>query len=245
MALISAVNCVSMAAEAQESRPIARIINGTRVSNLHSPVVEVNLRQDGALYLCTGSLIAPKVVLTAWHCVGRRASAMSVVIAGKRFAVARFKVHPHVSVDRNGRINNDLALLFLAKPPSVPRLSLLTSRKPAVGDTVTVIGYGLDEYGWFGFLRLGTARIDGVTSDFVQTLFQSYAQANSCGGDSGGPAILSYLDDQGQQRSGIIGTVSTGTTSSCLLGDRTFYVNIQSSAALRFILSNTRGVRLE
>lgn len=222
---------------------IPRIVNGSRVSSTNSPVVRVNLNQNGEQYICSGALITPKVVLTAWHCVGRRARSLTVFIGRKRFTVARVKVHPKVSVDARGLIKNDVALLYLAKSATTPRLSLLTSRPPQANDTVSVIGYGLDEYGDFGVLRQGVARIDQVDGQFFQTLFDSFLQANSCSGDSGGPAILSYRDASGQLRKGIIGTVSTGTTNDCLFGDRTFYVNIQSPEVLQFIRANASGVR--
>ncbi|NDC37475.1 MAG: hypothetical protein EBZ48_05430, partial [Proteobacteria bacterium] len=216
LASLVSLLCCAKPVSADSSPVVARIINGTSISNRNSAVAQVNLHQYGSRFVCTGALITPRVVLTAWHCVGRRAKYMSVKIGGKRFSVARFKVHPDVEIDAQGLIKNDVALLYLARPSSAPRLSLLTSRAPVANDAVEVMGYGVDELGMYGVLRDGMARIDAVSSEFVQTLFDSEKQANSCNGDSGGPAILTYRDPVGVLRTGIIGTVSTGTTSNCM-----------------------------
>lgn len=224
---------------------LPRIVNGSKVSSTNSPIVQVRQRTSSGTALCTGTLLTSRAVLTAWHCVTRRASEMSVVIAGRRFTVTKIRTHPRVRVAASGLIKNDVAILTLSKPTSKPTMPLLTSRSPQASDVVTVIGYGLDDNGRTGVLRQGLSTIDRVSTEFVETLFTSLSQANSCSGDSGGPAILRYTDPFGVVRIGIVGTVSTGTTSDCWIGDRTYYVNTQSSEVLSFIAAQARGVRYQ
>ena len=222
-----------------------RIVNGSKVSSANSPIVQVRQQTSSGAALCTGTLLTSKAVLTAWHCVTRRPSEMSVVIAGKRFSVSKVRTHPRVRVAASGLIKNDVAVLTLSRATSKPTMPLLTSRSPQASDVVTVIGYGVDDNGRTGALRQGLSTINRVSTDFVETLFTSLSQANSCSGDSGGPAILQYTDPQGVTRRGVIGTVSTGTTSDCWIGDRTYYVNTQSSEVLSFIAAQARGVRYQ
>jgi len=234
----------------------ARIVNGTAVTSIHTPVVQVRRAAASGYYLCTGSILTSKVILTASHCVVRSVGRMNpvspkimrVVIAGRSFAVKRIKVHPAAMLQQSsGLIQNDVALLFLEKATSIRRLSLLVSRAPQPDDRVRVLGYGLDRapYGTSGVLRSGYSIINSVDSDFVVTVYRYLYEANSCSGDSGGPAVLSYIDSNGITRAGIVGTVSTGTTQNCVPGDLTYYVNTQSPAVLDFITSNTRFLKLQ
>ncbi len=226
------------------------IINGTPTSDRQSPVVAVRQRALTYYYLCTGSLIAPNVVLTARHCVTSAAQKMSVYIAGLPFAVTKVTAHPQAHQDKYGLLHNDVALLFLKKPSSKPTLPLLVSRSTQAGDTILIMGYGEDENAQIGVLRKGTSIVSQVSSEYVLTYFSSLNEANSCNGDSGGPAIFSYLDKNNAKHSGIVGTVSFGTvsfgtTERCQIGDYSFYTNTQSRSVLNFITSRVRRVKLQ
>jgi secreted trypsin-like serine protease len=245
-ALLAACLSPFMAA-AQSAAPgsvIPKIINGTAVSPVDSPVALILSKSGKSTFLCTGSLISSNAILTASHCVTRQVNTTSVIIGGRPFAVRKAAVHPGARV-RQGLIVDDVAILFLKKPSSKPKLSLLVSRATEPGDSISILGYGLDQFGRVGTLRQGTAVIEQVLSNFIVTLFNSVQLSNSCNGDSGGPATFSYSDPSGLVHSGIIGITSAGTTQHCSVGDFTFYVNTQSPAVLNFIQRQVPAVRLD
>ena len=242
------LSCMSLApswSEAQSSTPLQpRIVNGSPVSNYRSPIVEVIGKDAEGTFICTGSVIASNAVLTAKHCAVA-ASHMTVKISGHTFRVTRVRKDPHAYSNAAGYVFNDVAILTLAKRTIKKPLALLVSAPPQPGDSVTILGYGLDEFGGLGTLRQGTAIISAVTADFVTTTFSSLRQSNSCNGDSGGPALLTYTDSHGLQHSGIVGTVSTGSAGGCSLGTDTNYINIQSPAVINFIVKAVPSVTLD
>jgi secreted trypsin-like serine protease len=223
-----------------------RIINGKEISTSRSSVVEILMRSSNSLFLCSGSLLTPRAVLTASHCVSRNPKNMRVVINGRHFAVRQVRVHPQaVKQETTGLILNDVAILTLSKPTNKPKISLLLSASPAANDLVSIFGFGLDQYGKVGILRQGTALVQNVTTNFVATIYQSISQSDTCNGDSGGPAIFRYTDASGVDRAGIIGIISAGTSLDCSVGDLTFYINIQSPAVYQFIQRRVPRVTIQ
>jgi hypothetical protein len=164
---------------------------------------------------------------------------MTVTINGKRRAVSRVRTHPNVRIGENGAVYNDVALLQLKQKVSNAPLPLLLSRSVEVGDSLQIAGYGLTEFQTSGRLLTGFTSIEEVSQDFIVTLF-GQMESNSCSGDSGGPAIGSYRDVDGATRSGIVGITSTGTSATCHLGDRTYYINLQSAEVVEFIQRHVR-----
>lgn len=223
------------------------IINGTPVArSARSPVVGVVQLFQRGYSLCSGSVISPKAVLTASHCVVRSPRRMAVALGGGRIAkVGKVRINPRVRELKSGLLRGDVAVLFLKKPTSRPPIGLLVSRAPQVNDELTLLGVGKNNSGIAGILEQGKSFIAGVTRDFIVTIFLSNIQSSACIGDSGGPAIFGYSDSRHVRHSGIVGLVSEGTTTDCSIGTNVFYTNIQSPSVLNFITSRVRSVRLE
>jgi MYXO-CTERM domain-containing protein len=152
---------------------------------------ETNLR-----IVCTGTLIAPRVVLTAAHCLREQGSdATWEVYFGSPVggdAQGRFVVVTDAVADPGWDPNThelDLALLRLSDPaPVAPQPLATTLPASLVGATARVVGYGETAAGVIpdGARRQTTMKVSTLDAKSFRA---DPAPGNSCGGDSGGPML--------------------------------------------------------
>jgi MYXO-CTERM domain-containing protein len=179
------------------SAAAAPIIGGGPDTN---DVAVVALVQQSTGTLCSGTIIAPQVVLTAAHCVYRVDASDLQVLVGpddstptQTIAVASVAAYPTYSDEDTGLQGGvDLGVAFLATPANVTPATAATS--PAAGDfagaEVTLVGYGIDSTAsgtGAGMRRSVSLPVDSVCS---RLLTVGGLDADACFGDSGGAVLL-------------------------------------------------------
>ncbi|HUH01894.1 MAG TPA: trypsin-like serine protease [Kofleriaceae bacterium] len=182
--------------------PVARerraVVDGSETAGDPAVVALVHRRtgcEELPTVLCTGTLIAPRVVLTAAHCTEdlRRGAQLEVyagadtAAAGALRLVTDWADHPNW----DGQ-DHDLAVVRLDSafdgiaPAALARTPLDAS---VIGRTVRIVGFGLSDAAQDrpdGKKRHGTMQ---VTELATTTFTATPAPAVSCQGDSGGPVF--------------------------------------------------------
>lgn len=168
-------------------------------------VVAVHHPRPGAttIRLCTGAVIAPRVVLTAKHCVfddvGADAWApvdpSALTVAVGRDVTAEDGIDAEAGVTaldttdgpytRDDALSgNDVAILHLDSDLDVAPLPI-SRVAPSVGAAIRIAGFGLTESDELGVKHSATASISSVGDGVLE----SEGSAWTCTGDSGGPAL--------------------------------------------------------
>jgi secreted trypsin-like serine protease len=193
------------------------IVNGIEVKQEDPLTKSIVMITDGKIALCTGTLIAQNIALTAAHCLeGKRKLYVGFSIDGsdknvpklKRHLVTAFKRIDGFTVDKNNNIpvaRDGLDLMIVkfdgGTPDGYVPAELFESASiypPELEKGAVVIPYG---YGYtdmkkeagFGPLRKTHVVIDepywGSTEFYTDEV-----NTGTCAGDSGGPAFLRLGD---------------------------------------------------
>lgn len=217
----------------------ARIINGSEVSLADSPQMAqvVLLNHDGSETTCSGTIVGARHVMTAAHCLEGSYLAAFVRTATVSHTVLSTSVPSTYRIDtEHGAVFDDVAVLE-TEPLGLPALPILASSPVSEGTVFTTYGFGVDESGLSGTLRLGMFSASIVTPNHIFSGPYLGQGSNTCNGDSGGPAIATLVTPDGGVVFGIVGLVSTGSQPGCGEGDITLYANLQNAALLEFVAS--------
>jgi MYXO-CTERM domain-containing protein len=256
------VGVAACAADPGEPAPVATIqapiLGGTKANVGQYPTVVALLvnAKSGGQGLCTGTLIAPTVVLTAAHCVSpeelgwsseAEVAQNSVVFVdsmvlqqggGQQIQVAKTIAHPSFSQPGDP----DLGIVKLKTPVTDRKpspLNLDATKAPA-GIEVTMVGFGVSntatqsagtEFVLTNKKSVACSTFGAGIGAIPDDTFICYDQRNGsgkCSGDSGGP---SFAMIDGVQT--LVGVTSFGDQGCTQMG-----ADMRVDAGKQFILSN-------
>ena len=225
------------------------VVGGSEVPEGGHPYMAAVLEDGGQI--CGGTVIAPRWVLTAAHCISPGAQ-LSVRVGdvdytqGRTINVTQAIVHPAYDTNTSA---NDVALLSLAGDAGVPAIRVpgaAADRFEATGTPALVVGWG-SEAPVVGLIPSFTTTLkqadlsvvsDGECSEDADAATQVCAEGflkDSCQGDSGGPLVV-----QGHYGPVQLGVVSYGF--GCAVPTFPGVYSEVNSPSIRAFITDVAGV---
>jgi secreted trypsin-like serine protease len=199
---------------------------------------------------CTGTLIAPDVVLTAGHCLHFMGRRLPGFILGPQVAAAtpettvpalRVVIHPQFVVRaESGAPFHDLALVLLERPlrgvAPEKLLSKSESATIAINAGVDLVGYGqmTHDTKLVGTKNRGRSKL--VETRPFEWVIGAPSEPQNCDGDSGGPAFVKIA---GKRRLIGIASRSFDDKAPCVSGT----IHARPDAELDWIAATLRAFR--
>ncbi len=237
----------------QQNSLNTRIINGEQCSVGESPVVYLLFSYNSS---CTGSLIANTSgnawVLTAAHCLqgSWQNNSTSVTVTSGNDEVDSSLAYFMETYDGDAVPygEHDAALIRLPRPLDGAQVATLLTDDSVLedGEEIVIAGYGrigtgqAQDNNFDADLYAGTMEIDdndvndlGDTSESEILANFNHSQntgANTCNGDSGGPA---FINDNGTYK--VAGITSYGFSQNCGPTDSSGFANVTDPDIVDFI----------
>ena len=196
------------------------IIGGT-LANGDPAVVALAIRYGGGYEsLCTGTLIAPKTVLTAAHCIYAYGQNLQYFVTFGTYSASPTRAVQVVQQYKNQSYNQsayDFGLLRLATPVlDVTPIPINETAMTAahIGRTIRHVGFGLTVAGG---QTSGTKRevSYGLRRVTPYTIESGASGKQTCQGDSGGPGFMIM---PGETTERLVGVVSYGDQDCAIEG---------------------------
>jgi trypsin len=207
---VAVVVALALAVPAGGARADQRIVGGGRASTADYPYV-VYLTSPTGFQFCGGTLVSPRKVVTAAHCMVRRTAADIRVVAGRDdkesaagavAAVSKVWVHPDFTDVQRG---SDVAVLTLSsllayRPARVAGPA--DARLYRAGTQSTILGWGRTAEGGQISRYLLAASVPVVADTDCAAAYRGFSAnsmvcagyprggVDSCQGDSGGPMMV-------------------------------------------------------
>lgn len=174
-----------------QSRMIRQtLIGGQAVNHTDYPELVYFINEDHAR--CSGTLIGPRVIITAAHCIAGTGQIQNSFTGPDDIP---FAAHCQVAPQYIKQMIYDFALCKVdGKIPNAKPATLGTRKSaPKDGDQVILVGYGCTDPsgvgGNNGILKAGTAEIFSRGSVYYPWFSAKAPDSALCPGDSGGPAL--------------------------------------------------------